>query len=462
MKRFCLGMTGSAAVLTLLLCGCSVETPDHPALEVAQPTGPQIFANYVAIGNSLTAGFMDAGLHMAGQRDSYPAIIARQMGLDASPGSQQFTQPWIAHPGIGRTDTGDPDLIAGVLYWTGTSIDVIGATPLAQVPALAIAQAFPIPYNNLAVPGATVVDVAQAVDATTSLAGDNSFFDLILRNPTFGNVTMLGQCIARGPTLVTMWIGNNPWLSGATSGAPVADAGGNIVPASVFAALFEQIISGIENGVMARTGYAPVIVAANIPSVTSFAYFLPKPVFDMVAGGQIPTVEEDVALVCFPALAYLGGGGQPPLPDYLTLTTDEVSLVETVVGEYNDHIDTICAAHGVSVVDVSALLEELMTQGIDGLTGAHFILQQPFPNPAGPVTAFSLDGLHPNNMGQGIIANAFIDKINEAAGVALAPVDVASLTWDPTYSAYAPRGSDRSGPGLISAAAARALEALSR
>lgn len=40
--------------------------------------------------------------------------------------------------------------------------------------------------------------------------------------------------------------------------------------------------------------------------------------------------------------------------------------------------------------------------------------------------AFSLDGVHPNNRGYAILANDFIDAINNTYGAAVPKVDVAS------------------------------------
>lgn len=39
------------------------------------------FGKYVALGDSLTAGFASSGLHVNVQERSYPALIARQAGV---------------------------------------------------------------------------------------------------------------------------------------------------------------------------------------------------------------------------------------------------------------------------------------------------------------------------------------------------------------------------------------------
>ena len=64
-------------------------TPDP----VSGDPGDADFSNYVAIGNSLTAGFMDAALYNLGQENSIPALIATQ--LEAAGAPQTFNQPDI-------------------------------------------------------------------------------------------------------------------------------------------------------------------------------------------------------------------------------------------------------------------------------------------------------------------------------------------------------------------------------
>jgi lysophospholipase L1-like esterase len=385
---------------------------------------------------------MDAGLHFRGQLSSYPRQLALQMGFNAAMApTANWTQPYILDPGVGSTTAGIPaGNTAGVLYWNGTTITVVGVTPTAQVPALAAFSALPLPYNNLGVPGATTKDVSDALDATSSESPGNSFFNLILRNPTFGNVSMLGQCVARGPTLVTAWIGCNDILGGAMSGNPAV--GVNVTPPSLFAQRYAALMNDLIEGVAARTGRVPVIVAANIPGITSIPYFVRRTQFEAAAGAYGVTLsydEADVALVLFPAVSLLAPGATLNLAGSFTLTGDEVETVALTVEAYNEAIHDYCDPLGIRIADVHALCAQLATPpGLSGMTATHFVflVQQLGPanwQQAAAMTAFSLDGIHPNNRGLALIANALLEQINAAAGTALPPVDVMSQTWDPTY-----------------------------
>src|SRR6185436_8077360 len=72
---------GALALLALLLSGTTVSAQTN-------------FQTYVAVGDSLTAGFSSASLVVTHQSGSYPARLARQAGVAG------FQQPTVSDPGI--------------------------------------------------------------------------------------------------------------------------------------------------------------------------------------------------------------------------------------------------------------------------------------------------------------------------------------------------------------------------
>jgi lysophospholipase L1-like esterase len=421
----------------LLLTGCSVDHPASPKLAPLQGSG--YLAKYVAIGGSVTAGFMDAGLIIDGQLDSYPSLIARQLGLVVEPLDEaEFTQPYVAPPGLGSTEV-PAGMAAGVLYWNGSTIDLSGMYPLANVPDKLLLRLSPVPYSNLAVPGATVYDALHAIDGATSLTGENSYFDAILRNPNFGNTTMVQQAAGPGPTLVTIWLGVSDVQFGAMSGRPQIGinpaAGDNITPPAAFAAMYDEMLTDLIEGIEAASGQTPNIVIGNIPDITAYPYFVNEALF----AGLYPFgyEEDDVSRVLFPALQWIqepGNVGQA-VPDSLTLTQTEVATIQQAVDGYNEAIDQILsdrsAGERLIAVDLHAALATLdPTQ----MTHFFFLVQGGADvQTAAATTVFSLDGLHFNNRGQGVLANLFLPAINQGAGTNVAEVDVSELSWDPTH-----------------------------
>jgi GDSL-like lipase/acylhydrolase family protein len=459
MNKYLVSTLLTVATLALLLTGCQVDTPDPVELAGSVPTpGPAVFANYVSVGNSLTAGFMDGGLVINGQMNSFPQLVSTAIGYTG----QSFTQPYILFPGVGSSDVGD-DYAAGVLYFDGSGIAVSGMTLKTEVPKLLLASAWPFPYNNLGVPGATLMDVSAALSSANSQSPGNSYFDFILRNSIFGGLSMLEQAVNIGPTLMTVWAGNNDILGGATSGQPVV--GTNITPTAGFTVMYKGMLDGLINGTTALTGTAPVVVVANIPDIASIPYFIPKPVFDQVmfANGyplaSVPAEEADAVFVRFPALS-LDFTTFAQLPAKWTLSVAEVAAVQTAVAEFN----AVIAAEVAARDDVYLFDANAMMAGLDPATeAAHFMLLAPTMGieAAAATTLFSLDGIHPNNRGYAKVAEGFIEVLKTELNMpTLAAIPPAALTWDPTYGMI-PTSAKADAP-LVSADAAKAMDAVFR
>ena len=76
-------LIAAAVFLTGALNACTY-TPPEPAEDPTNPRTPPVagnadFSKYVAIGNSITAGFMDNALYLEGQQNAYPVILAERM-----------------------------------------------------------------------------------------------------------------------------------------------------------------------------------------------------------------------------------------------------------------------------------------------------------------------------------------------------------------------------------------------
>ncbi len=480
-------LLGLPILLAFLVAGCTLDTPEQ-STELVGPSGDQAFANFASMGNSLTAGYQDGGVCINGQLSSYPRLIAQQMGLDVSVGSSDFTQPYIAMPGIGGVNPDDPSLVDGVLHFDGASLSVLGTHNTADVmdatsPANPLMlRTLPVPYDNHGVPGAWIHDVMNAYDATTSVPAGNTFFNFNNRESLFGNTTvdpsagppatpgwetssMFWQTVAGGPAVTTLWIGNNDILYGATAGNPVA--GENMTDTATFQAEYTALLGTLAGALMQRTGYPTTIVVANIPSISTIPYFIPKALFQSALpealGGDWPWGyedgnDDDGMLMTFRVLSWIAvpENQGTAIPSNYTLTTAEVGVVETQVATFNGIIAGVAAGVNdsgmatVGVVDTNALMAEIASGAHEAgpLAAMHFLFLVGQDNPLTPdvddpmsveeaaaATLFSLDGVHPNSRGYGVIANAFIEKINELQGTSVADVDWNALVWDPTYGA---------------------------
>jgi len=92
-SKFILTSFSSCAML-LLLASCSSSDDDG-----TPSAGDELnLSTYVAIGDSLTAGFADNTVYLDGQINSYPNIIAGAFA-DAG-GGEEFTQPLVNDGGL--------------------------------------------------------------------------------------------------------------------------------------------------------------------------------------------------------------------------------------------------------------------------------------------------------------------------------------------------------------------------
>ncbi|NIT61141.1 MAG: hypothetical protein GWN00_34535, partial [Aliifodinibius sp.] len=233
----------------LAFTACDLETPEQPQLNISSKQ--LALSKVVFIGNSLTAGFQSAGLVKDLQKNSFPYLIAQQMG-----NAHEFQMPLIDDPGISIMPG------AGVLSFNPSTGEIAPRGNYTNPTALLLNATLPRPYDNLGIPGATL---KQALDAATGVQADtNSFFDLILRNPNFANMTMVEQAQVLNPTFVIVWLGNNDVLGAAVSGGDLTQ----ITPAQDFQADYGRLLQELAK---IREGNVGIILA-NIPNVTDIPY----------------------------------------------------------------------------------------------------------------------------------------------------------------------------------------------
>ena len=79
------------AILAAGFASCEPEFENEVNAEYS--AGDADFSSYVAVGNSLTAGYMDGTVSRVSQSYSYPSLLARQFALV---GGGEFTQPSFA------------------------------------------------------------------------------------------------------------------------------------------------------------------------------------------------------------------------------------------------------------------------------------------------------------------------------------------------------------------------------
>lgn len=406
------------------------------SLAGALPAAAQVdFSRYVAVGDSLTAGFISSSLVQSGQSASYPLLIFRQ----ATGSTSGFQQPIVSEPGI-----------PGALRLNSLVPLVIAPTPGRGNPTNIGLQGS---YNNLAVPGANVRDLVATV------TDGGGLHDLILR----GRGTQLQQAVAQRPTFITIWAGNNDALRAATSGRVID--GVTLTTAASFEADYRTLVTALR-GTGARLAIANIPDVATIPFVTTLSRFLVNPATNLpvlVNGQPVPLIGPNGPLrdgdrVLLPASAELaarrgipvalGGNGQP-LSDSVVLSIEEVNTIRARVNAFNNVIRTVANEAGAAFVDSNALLTQAATRGIP--VGG--IVYTPAFLTGG---IFSYDGVHPTRLGYAVLANAFIASINAQFGSEIEPVNLRPFVFGAAQAATAPALSDYFGEMPIFSEAAKA------
>lgn len=108
-----------------------------------------------------------------------------------------------------------------------------------------------------------------------------------------------------------------------------------------------------------------------------------------------------------------------PLQDKHVLIPTEIAEIKKATDAYNVTIEAVAKEKDLAFVDTRTVLTRLSSGGI---RFGNFTMSSTYVTGG----AFSLDGVHPSARGYGLIANIFIDAINEKYASTLRHVDLAT------------------------------------
>ncbi len=433
------------------------------------------FTRYVALGNSLTAGYTDGTVFKSGQENAYPALLAARF-KQAQPDMEDFTIPYVKDDVGGLKLAGTtiaPTRLRFVLATQSLTYD--SGETLTDVAAGIGGEST---YSNLGVPGAKASHLLYDGYGNIQNLSSGTANPYYVYFASSSTATVLGDAMAQDPTFFTLWIGNNDVLGYATSGG---DEGGDVITNQ---ASFGQYLGLITATLLGNGAQG---VAANIPYVTSIPYFTTVPynaipldqatadtvnqayavyngALDTLVGaypgftqeeadrrkisfqaGQNAVVimdsrltdltavnpalvsmrqatEEDLlVLTSRTVLGTLADEANPlsvigvavPLDGEYVLTEDEVADVTVAIDGYNSTLKSLTDSNdNIALADMNARMQQLAESGLiyDGISYTDAYVTG---------NAFSLDGVHPTAKGYAIIANEFINVINESFGTAL-------------------------------------------
>jgi hypothetical protein len=428
-----------SGLLFLAACKPEIHTPKPTA-------GTANFSRYIAVGNSLTAGYSNGGLYLQGQLNSYPSIMAAQM---KSVGGGAFNQPLFTtaqQNGSGYlklggfTTTGSP-----ILDTVTSDLAIRGEYVAPGFGPVILYTKYTGDIENYGVPGIKLLDITFA-----QYGNYNGYFERLL--PGDGSTSVLTTdylsfVTAKPFTFFSDWLGNNDALLYATSGG----AGDVLTDQTTFAQLYELSLQTL-------TANGAKGVVATIPDVTAIPYFNTVTVAaintQLAANQQLTALgvnklyinalvsgttyaprlatNNDLIILTFPTTkigtlvstpyGMLPYGVTPytPVDNQYVLDANEVALTRNYVQSYNNTITTQANARGLAVFDAYTYLNNVKLSGleVDGISLTSSYITGGL---------FSLDGVHLTPRGYAIIANEFIKATNNKYGSNIPLANVAGF-----------------------------------
>ncbi|HEX6589218.1 MAG TPA: SGNH/GDSL hydrolase family protein [Longimicrobiales bacterium] len=344
------------AVVALAAAVQSACIEDEDFFQPERTPTAAFMRRYVALGNSLTAGYMSGGINDSTQQLAYPVLLAERARVG-------FVVPSLAMPGC-------PPPLLGVLDRDASGelardsagrvvleADRVGGGTSSSC-ALRISRSEPV--QNVAVPGAKIAD---AVDLDRPGNATNTLTTLLI-----GGVPQVEAMALANPTFISVWLGNNDVLSGALTGDTT-----RMTPVDTFAYYLERVSNAIgaqQPGGVAFIGVLEVTVAPVLQPglyywVADSLGLSPKPVSDDCApvdslGAINPLASNTVSF-----LAYRDDDidviSCDPAAEYVLTAAERLAVAERVQA-YNSLIQGQTQERDWVLVNAQAALEdELLT-----------------------------------------------------------------------------------------------------
>ncbi|MHC5361343.1 hypothetical protein [Myroides sp. LJL110] len=264
--------------------------------------GEADFSTYVAVGNSLTAGYMDGTVFKSGQKYSFPSILAEKFQVV---GGGEFTQPSFEDDvnNVGGLLLGGNEIAPTrlIMNMQTSSPENIKGTITIEV-----SNQQKKAYHNAGVPGAKSFHLLAPGYGSLAGVANGTANPYFVRTATSEQVSVLEDALSLNPTFFTNWIGSNDVLAYATSGGegvdqnevngydPALYGGNDITHVAVFASVYETMTE-----LLTKNGAKGVV--ATIPDVTAIPYFTTVPYNpltpELIGKEKIPTLNTFVGML---------------------------------------------------------------------------------------------------------------------------------------------------------------------
>ncbi len=268
--------------------------------------------------------------------------------------------------------------------------------------------------DNIAVSGATVSSLLRQRATATSPSTMVTEADLVLYPRQLSQIEIAEASAARW---IICWIGNNDVLSAVNSFQQL-DAT-QMTSVASFAADYQQLATRLQ---LSNRAFDRRVVFANIPNVTSIATLLDGNDLTRLMGQDygLPVGDYTTVMAMMLVRSGLATADIFSDPAYI-LDSREVALINARISAFNKIIAREASRIGAALVDINTAFKEMSRRPPSylGLSPSNRFLGG----------YFSLDGIHPSNIGHALIANEFVRTINSFYGTRYAPIDALTLQY---------------------------------
>jgi len=254
--------------------------------------------------------------------------------------------------------------------------------------------------------------------------------------------------------IITLWVGNNDVLWSVINGY-----GSQITENNINAYLndtaAEHDLESIKANLTEVVNQLKAIPNSHIfigtlPYMTGPAFFFSKDDIERLAQFQNPNITalkegESIGFGPFLELAKVGSfkvdsntanAAIGTLTDTHILSPNEIKIVDDQIKEINAHINTLKEEGKVTIVNTFEVFQSIYDNSVE--INGHKIYK------TFGCGGFSFDAFHPSNTLHALIANEFIEKINESLGLSIPSVDVGAVFENDPYQ---DRDGDHFAPG---------------
>jgi hypothetical protein len=417
--------------------------PKETTVEVT--AGEVDATRFVAIGGSLTAGFMDDALYAEGQQNSLAGILSTQLELIEG---SKINHPLMPLSSSGCNTEGLSRLILG--YKTDcqgvSSLSPVRETTIGDVANFLLnTYSSGNTFSNFGIPfiKSTQLAVAGFGNAANGPGNYSPYFERMSSDQA--NASVKSDVLALNPTFFSLFVGMDEVMEYTRKGAT-----GLLTPVNGSAGV--GFDGSMEDMIQALTAGGARGVIANVPNVQEFPFFttipydglnldaqkvedlnlIYNPIGIFFHEGKNPFVIEDPSAGTFGVRFMEPGervllsvpldsvkcfkmGSVYPFRNEFILTNDEIAAIQARIDGYNDVISGLADSYNLAHVDVQSFFNGLSS----GIIYNGVSLNASFVSGG----AFSLDGRNLNPRGNALLANEFIKAINKKYNSTIPAVD---------------------------------------